>query len=69
MHLAALTMDQGKYAEAEQQAGAALRSFRAAGADELEDAALTRLAEARRGQGRGALAAATFEEVRARLGR
>ncbi|HRC59126.1 MAG TPA: hypothetical protein PKU97_24555, partial [Kofleriaceae bacterium] len=52
LHLAALTMDQGKYAEAEQQAGAALRSFRAAGADELEDNALAALAKARHLRGR-----------------
>lgn len=66
--LAQLYMGQGRYVEAEAQARLAGQAFRASGAPELEDVTLTRLAEIRRGLGRLALAAATFEEVRARLG-
>jgi len=57
-----------RYAETETYAQVAVQMFRASGATELEDQALSILAEAQRGRGRLALAAATFEEVRARVG-
>lgn len=67
--LMSLYIDHTRYDEAEAAADRAVRLFSASGATELEDARLLGLAETRRGRGRYALAAATFREVIARLGK
>jgi hypothetical protein len=57
-----------RYDAAETYAAITAQQFRASGATELEDQALAFVAEAQRSRGRLGLAAATFAEVRLRLG-
>jgi cellulose synthase operon protein C len=66
--LMSLYISRTRYREAEQAATQAVRLFDASGASELADVTLRVLAETHRGRGRFSLAAATFQEVIARLG-